>query len=444
MVQSAEAGGSEPTFPDMIDTWIELAWQDGSLGWIGIANLPSAAACAAYLPDDGFAEVFTGNDHRVTAGGQFFPNGLGETVDGGYRSPERGTSARGPGTPSTSPPDSSPPSDGEMVLGDDGLPPLMVAVIPRDEIVFTDGWHVQGLKGTGSYDYNVTDLFVPAAPDLRAVLPDPPPGGSPAFRMGLMPITAAGHASWALGVAKSMIDDVTELAADQGAHGRGRLHRPPGLVPAEPVPPPGHVEGGPIAGRPPSTRWRRQWRRRSAHPDHAGRHAGGRHLRHRGQPRDRAVGPPGRRHLGHPRGKPPGRAFRDMYTGTQHVFIGEKTYIDAAQIQLGLIDDQFGLERAAAQRGRLLRAVAQSCRDFDLEVLLRAEGPELPPVARLLVAAERRHRVEPAPVDLDLAGPQLPGHLPWPVRGRPTTPRRPARSRCRWRSRSPPPRSRRG
>jgi alkylation response protein AidB-like acyl-CoA dehydrogenase len=37
------------------------------------------------------------------------------------------------------------------------------------------------------------------------------------------------------------------------------------------------------------------------------------------------------------------RAFRDMYTGTQHVFIGEKTYTDAAQIQLGLIEDQLGL-----------------------------------------------------------------------------------------------------
>ena len=50
---------------------------------------------------------------------------------------------------------------GELVVGDDGIPPLLVAVIPRDEIVFADGWHVQGLKGTGSYDYNVTDLFVP-------------------------------------------------------------------------------------------------------------------------------------------------------------------------------------------------------------------------------------------------------------------------------------------
>ena len=36
------------------------------------------------------------------------------------------------------------------------------------------------------------------------------------------------------------------------------------------------------------------------------------------------------------------RAFRDLYTGTQHVFIGEKTYIDAARIYLGLATDQIG------------------------------------------------------------------------------------------------------
>ncbi len=72
-----EAGGCEPSFPEMIDTWIELAWQDGSLGWIGIANLPSAAACAAYLPEAGFEEVFTRHDHRVTAGRTVLPQRIG-------------------------------------------------------------------------------------------------------------------------------------------------------------------------------------------------------------------------------------------------------------------------------------------------------------------------------------------------------------------------------
>ncbi len=72
------AGGVEPSFAEMIETWIEMAWQDGSFGWIGIANLPSSFAAAAYLPDDGFAEVFTAHDNRVTMGGQFFPNGQGD------------------------------------------------------------------------------------------------------------------------------------------------------------------------------------------------------------------------------------------------------------------------------------------------------------------------------------------------------------------------------
>lgn len=46
------AGGSEPAFAEMIETWIEMAWQDGSFGWIGIANLPSTFAAATYLPDE--------------------------------------------------------------------------------------------------------------------------------------------------------------------------------------------------------------------------------------------------------------------------------------------------------------------------------------------------------------------------------------------------------
>src|SRR6202000_1126073 len=79
------AGGVEPSFREMIDTWIEMAWQGGSFGWWGIANLPSTFAAATYLPDEGFDEIFTRNDGRITIGGQYFPNGQGTAVDGGYR-----------------------------------------------------------------------------------------------------------------------------------------------------------------------------------------------------------------------------------------------------------------------------------------------------------------------------------------------------------------------
>jgi len=63
-----EAGGVDPSFVEMIETWLEMAWQDGSFGWTGIANLPSSFAAATYLPAQGFAEVFTANDNRVTMG----------------------------------------------------------------------------------------------------------------------------------------------------------------------------------------------------------------------------------------------------------------------------------------------------------------------------------------------------------------------------------------
>ena len=37
------------------------------------------------------------------------------------------------------------------------------------------------------------------------------------------------------------------------------------------------------------------------------------------------------------------RAFRDIYAGTQHAFISEKVAIDAAQVWLAIIEDQFSL-----------------------------------------------------------------------------------------------------
>ena len=37
------------------------------------------------------------------------------------------------------------------------------------------------------------------------------------------------------------------------------------------------------------------------------------------------------------------RSFRDMYTGTQHAFINERTYTEAASVILGLIEDSTAL-----------------------------------------------------------------------------------------------------
>jgi alkylation response protein AidB-like acyl-CoA dehydrogenase len=48
------------------------------------------------------------------------------------------------------------------VPGDDGLPDrLLVAVVPKDDAAVVDNWHVAGLQGSGSFDFRMSDVFVP-------------------------------------------------------------------------------------------------------------------------------------------------------------------------------------------------------------------------------------------------------------------------------------------
>ena len=339
----AEAGGSEPSFADMIDTWQSMAELDGSFGWIGIANLPSAAAVAAYLPEAGFAETF-GSADRVTMGGQFAPNGQGQRCEGGYRITGSWNFGSGTGHSEFVCAGFLPIEDGNFMFDADGEIMLMAAVIHRDDIVFTDGWFVQGLKGTGSYDYNVTDLFVPDHRVFQLFERSPYRGSSPMFRMGLMAITAAGHAAWALGVAKSMLDDVAELAKVKARMGdmetlvhkttfqRGYAHHLGMWRAARRLVVDTYVEAEQIVadGGELTVDMRADMRIAATYATEACREvAQWAHL---------ASGTTAIRE-----GSRLERAFRDLYTGTQHAFISEKTYIDSATVKLGLVANNRGL-----------------------------------------------------------------------------------------------------
>jgi len=338
------AGGVEPSLREMIDTWIEMAWQDGSFGWIGIANLPSTFAAATYLPDEGFAEIFTENDNHITIGGQYFPNGQGTAVEGGYRLTGAWNFGSGTGHAAYIGAGFFPMDDGEMRWVSEGIPDMRVAFVPRAEVTFTDGWHVQGLKGTGSYDYNVADVFVPEYRTIPLFTREPVRGSSAASRMGLMPVTAAGHASFALGVAKSMLDDVEELAAtkvrmsdmatlaSRQTFQKGLAHhvaawRAARLLVLDAF---RAAESAVESGDELTPRLRADMRLAAVYATDTARAAAEwAHL---------AAGTTAIRE-----GSRLERAFRDIYTGTQHAFISEKIAMDVAQIWLGLIDDQFGL-----------------------------------------------------------------------------------------------------
>jgi len=340
-LNTPEAGGCEPTFTEVIETWIEMAIQDGALGWIGIANMPSAMAASAYLPEEGFQELFGNPLDRVTVGGQFFPNGSGESTGDGYMLSGSWNFGSGTAHSKYIACGFFPVIDGEAIFE---LTEIRAALVPREQVQFTDGWHVQGLRGTGSYDYAVTEVFVPESRCFPLFTRQPERGGSPLFRMGLMPITAAGHAAWALGVSKSMLDDVADLALKKArmsdmetlalrntfqrnlAHftGMWRAARA-GVIETF-----GSTERAVAAGEELTPRMRADMRVAATYATEASREVG--------QWAHLAAGTTAIRD-----GSRMERAFRDLYTGTQHAFISEKTYIDAAQIWLGLEEDLPGI-----------------------------------------------------------------------------------------------------
>ncbi|CAB4530379.1 unannotated protein [freshwater metagenome] len=340
-LNTPQAGGCEPNLTEVIETWIEMAVQDGALGWIGIANMPSAMAASAYLPEEGFQELFGNPLDRVTVGGQFFPNGSGESTGDGYTLSGSWNFGSGTAHSKYIACGFFPVIDGEAIFE---LTEIRAALVPREQVQFTDGWHVQGLRGTGSYDYAVTEVFVPESRCFPLFTRTPERGTSPLFRMGIMPITAAGHAAWALGVSKSMLDDVADLALKKArmsdmetlalrntfqrnlAHftGMWRAARA-GVLDTF-----GSVEQALASGEELTPKMRADMRVAATYATEASREVG--------QWAHLAAGTTAIRD-----GSRMERAFRDLYTGTQHAFISEKTYIDAAQIWLGLEEDLPGI-----------------------------------------------------------------------------------------------------
>jgi alkylation response protein AidB-like acyl-CoA dehydrogenase len=220
------------------------------------------------------------------------------------------------------------------------MPLLRVAIVPREEVTFTDGWHVQGLRGTGSYDYEVRDVFVPEHRTFDLFTRDAQRGSAPTFRMGLMPMTAAGHAAWALGVAKSMLDDVAELAMSKVRMGdlttlahresfqRGFAHHDAMWKSARMLVTETFTSMADAVARGDALtpRLRADGRAAAVYATDACREiAQWAHL---------AAGTSAIRE-----GSRLERAFRDLYTGTQHAFINDKVAILAAQVQLGLVED---------------------------------------------------------------------------------------------------------
>lgn len=188
----------------------ELSRIDGSTGWV-VGNSALGPYVSQMLPHEGAAEVLA--DPRTVIAGVYNPPGTAVPVEGGYR-----VTGRWPfGSACHFADWLNAPClimDREAPrLGPDGNPSLLSVFFRREEAQILDTWHTLGMRGTGSADFAVRDVFVP---ERRSFVLGPfdHPGRAftgPLYRFGLW-LDPARIAITALGIARAALDAFLDLA----------------------------------------------------------------------------------------------------------------------------------------------------------------------------------------------------------------------------------------
>ena len=212
----ARHGGLEvsPTAAAMV--FEALARGDPACGWVGFIGATTGTLLAR-MGDAAVAEIFATPETLVT--GVVAPNGRAEVVDGGFV--VNGRWSWGSGS------DNADWIAGGCVLTKGGEPVTSSAGVPRVHLLFfraadvhsLDNWHVSGLRGTGSTDYEVRDLFVPAAHASGYEVREMP--ARPLFQFPQNTLLASGIGAVTLGAARAAIDDAIEIATAKKRAGFG-------------------------------------------------------------------------------------------------------------------------------------------------------------------------------------------------------------------------------
>ena len=205
-----ELGGGEAHPLDVIDAISELSYWDGSAGWYGHAVMTGGAVAGAHLGPKAIAAIFPGGKF-ARAAGQAAPTGKAVREGDSYRI--SGRFSFGSGTPHAAfMVGGYVVHEGdEPVKDENGQPVMLIGMAPRETVKFLGNWDVLGLRGTGSYDFEVTEQLLHEDFFLNAAAPVQQRGGT-LYRMGFMAIPCLSHASFALGASRRLLDEWRDFA----------------------------------------------------------------------------------------------------------------------------------------------------------------------------------------------------------------------------------------
>ena len=206
--------GGEATPRAVMEMLEVAAAADASTAWC-LGQALGCSFAAAYLEPGAARDVF-GAPNAVLAWGPTTPNAKAIAVDGGYRLTGQFRFASGSrnatwlgGHCAVHEPDGAPRADA------DGKPVVRTFLFPYDSAEISDVWQVIGLRGTGSDDYAVEDLFVRDAYTFIRENAADRREHWPIYRIPLMTFYGIAFAGVALGIARAMLGEFVTLAAEK-------------------------------------------------------------------------------------------------------------------------------------------------------------------------------------------------------------------------------------
>jgi indole-3-acetate monooxygenase len=177
-----------------------VSYGDASAGWVLMAGALATGCDAAYIADEAAAELFPGVGRVRVHEGQGTRPGRAVSTDGGYRLSGEWSFASGIKHAEIIHTGSMVQETGEA----------RICVLPKEQATLIDNWDVMGLRATGSIDYAINDVFVPA-PYTYPATTDVPLRGGNLYTLGIINLGMICHSAWALGVGRRMLDELRAL-----------------------------------------------------------------------------------------------------------------------------------------------------------------------------------------------------------------------------------------
>lgn len=197
-------GGSELDPMSQVRIIEELSRIEGSVGWLSMIS-SAGSFLAAFLEPQAAQRLFGGVDSVIA--GQIRPPQRADVVDGGYRL--SGTYHFSSGCQHAS----------AIICGctiyENGEPrrhgrhpEFRALLVPSSKVTIVDVWDTTGMRGTGSNDIVVDNVFVPSHDTTTMV--EAPFYRSPLY--AFPPLFLVSHAGVPLGIARSALDFVEDLS----------------------------------------------------------------------------------------------------------------------------------------------------------------------------------------------------------------------------------------